>query len=160
MTDEVPVHDTAALTHHIEARYHARHRRQLPALADLSERVETVHADDPRAPAGLAAILRRMIGEMEVHMKKEELILFPALRAGGLRGVENPIAAMRADHDHHENDLAEIRRITGGPTLPPDACGSWTRLYARLEEFIADLEAHIRLENDILFPRFEPQGAA
>lgn len=152
----VPLHDPAALTRYIEARYHARHREQLPTLAALSEKVERVHGSDERAPTGLAEVLRRMIGDMEVHMKKEELILFPAIRAGGGPGIENPIAVMRADHDEHAVELAEIRRITGGPRLPEGACGSWTRLYGQLEEFMEDLKEHIRLENDVLFPQFEP----
>ena len=160
MHDQAPLHDAAELTRFIETRYHARHREQLAMLVELSEKVEAVHVDDPRAPAGLAVVLRRMIGAMEVHMKKEELILFPAIRKGGVPGLENPIAVMRADHDDHVVELAEIRRITGGPDLPDDACGSWTRLYMGLEDFMDDLQAHIRLENDVLFPEFEPGAQA
>ena len=69
MTD-APLHDAAALTHHIEARDHARHREQLPLLAAMAERVEDVHFGDDRVPEGLSILLRQMIGEMEVHMKK------------------------------------------------------------------------------------------
>ncbi len=154
MTDAAPTDDPAALTRHIETRYHQRHREQLPELAALSAKVERVHADDPRAPAGLAALLQKLIGELEVHMKKEELILFPAIRRGGV-SVREPIAAMRADHDDHSAEIAEIRRLTGGLSLPAGACRSWTALYDGLGAFVADLEAHIRLENDVLFPRFE-----
>lgn len=88
-------------------------------------------------------------------MKKEELILFPAIRAGGAPGIEDPIAVMRADHDHHDRDIAEIRRLTRNLTLPAGACGTWTALYAGLAEFIDDLTEHMRLENDVLFPQFE-----
>lgn len=151
-----PIDDPVALTRYIEARYHARHREQLQSLVALSEKVEVVHAQDARGPAGLADVLRQMTGNMEVHMKKEELILFPAIRAGGGPGIENPIAAMRADHDDHTVELAEICRITGGPSLPEDACRSWARLYADLAVFIDDLQEHIRLENHVLFPQFEP----
>lgn len=159
MTDLAPIHDAASLTRYIETRYHERLRAQLPALAELAAKVEAVHAADPNTPAGLANVLTRMIGEMEVHMKKEELIVFPAIRAGGKPGIENPIAAMRADHDDHAVELGEIGRITNGVTLPEGACGSWTRLYAGLTEFITDLHEHIRLENDVLFPQFEPAQA-
>ncbi|MDP3377867.1 MAG: iron-sulfur cluster repair di-iron protein, partial [Brevundimonas sp.] len=62
MTATPPPQDPAELTRHIETRYHARHREQLPALAAMAERVETVHADDTQVPAGLAALLRQMIG--------------------------------------------------------------------------------------------------
>ncbi|MCB1313956.1 MAG: hemerythrin domain-containing protein [Sedimentitalea sp.] len=155
MTDVAPLHDAADLTRHIETRYHARHREQLPPLAEMAQRVETVHRGTDGVPEGLSALLRRMIGEMEVHMKKEELILFPAIRKGGAPGIANPIRVMRADHDDHAAEVAEIRRLTGGLILPQGACGTWTALYAGLEAFIADLEAHMRLENDVLFPQFE-----
>lgn len=155
MSDTAPLDDPAELTRHIESRYHARHRAELPRLAELAERVETVHFGDEDAPEGLSEVLRRMIGEMEVHMKKEELILFPAIRRGGMPGIENPIAVMRADHDDHDREIAEIRRLTANLTLPTGACRSWAALYGGLAEFLADLEEHIRLENEVLFPRFE-----
>mgnify|MGYP003390470922 FL=1 len=156
----VPIHDATALTHHIETRYHARHREQLPMLTAMAERVEEVHFGDDGVPEGLAVLLQQMIGEMEVHMKKEELILFPAIRRGGMPGIEQPIAVMRADHAGHDRDVAEIRRLTANLTLPEGACGTWTRLYDGLAEFVDDLTEHMRLENEVLFPQFEPAGHA
>lgn len=155
-----PIHDAAALTRHIETRYHARHREQLPALAAMAARVEDVHFGEPGVPCGLSLLLHRMSGEMEVHMKKEELILFPAIRKGGMPGIDHPIAVMRADHAAHDSDLAQIRHLTADLSLPEAACGTWTRLYQGLEEFIQDLTEHMRLENDVLFPRFETAGRA
>lgn len=155
MSDTAPLDDPAELTRHIESRYHARHRAELPRLAELAERVETVHFGDEDAPEGLSEVLRRMVGAMEVHMKKEELILFQAIRRGGMPGIENPIAVMRADHVDHAREIAEIRRLTANLTLPSGACRSWAALYGGLAEFLADLEEHIRLENEVLFPRFE-----
>ncbi len=155
MSDAAPVHDAAELTRYIETRYHQRHRAQLPPLVEKARKVETVHAGDKHVPNGLSDILRRMIGDMEVHMKKEELILFPAIRAGGRPGIENPIAVMRADHEDHDREAAEIRRLTGNLTLPEGACGTWTALYTGLAEFVDDLAEHMRLENDVLFPQFE-----
>lgn len=155
MTETAPTDDPAELTCYIETRYHVRHREQLPRLAELAEKVETLHAGKADTPRDLADLLRRMIGEMEVHMKKEELILFPAIRRGGMPGIENPIAVMRADHDNHDHEIAAIRRLTHDLTLPEGACRTWTALYEGLGEFVADLEDHIRLENEVLFPPFE-----
>lgn len=93
-------------------------------------------------------------------MKKEELILFPAIRKGGMPGIESPIAVMRADHDDHAVEVVRIRSLTDGLTLPDSACRTWTALYAGLAEFLTDLEDHIRLENDVLFPQFEPKAPA
>lgn len=156
MTEAAPIHDTAALTRYIEVRYHARHRAQLPALVKLAEMVEDLHCDDNGVPKGLSDLLAGMVGEMEVHMKKEELILFPAIRKGGGPGLENPIAVMRADHDSHAHEIDQIRRLTHDMTTPAEACTSWATLYDGLEEFVDDLTEHIRLENDVLFPKFEP----
>lgn len=69
MTD-TPPKDPVALTRYIEKRYHAVHREQLPVLAEMAERVESVHFGDDHVPDGLSNILERMIGEMEIHMKK------------------------------------------------------------------------------------------
>ena len=144
----------ADFTRYIETHYHARHRAELPELAALAEKVETVHFGDEDVPEGLSALLRRMIGALEVHMKKEELILFPAIR-NEMSGLDAPITAMRQDHDDHASDIARIGQLTNGLTPPRDACPSWTRLYAELGAFLRALEEHVRLENEVLFPQFE-----
>lgn len=147
--------DPCELTRFIEAHYHARHRKDLPRLASLAAKVEQVHASSPDVPAGLADLLKRMIGELEVHMKEEELLLFPAIRKGGVPGLHAPIAVMRGDHDDHSADIARIRELTNNLAPPADACQSWRTLYEELGNFIGELDAHIKLENDVLFPRFE-----
>ena len=148
--------ETAAeLTTYIEGRFHARHREQLPELKSLSEKVERVHAESPYVPVGLADLLADMIGELEVHMKKEELVLFPAIRQGHGAHMGHPIAAMRADHDDHLGTIRKIRSLTNDVTLPEHACGTWRRLYTGIGEFLADIEEHIRIENDILFQQFD-----
>jgi len=146
--------DTAALIDHILTRYHAVHRAELADLVPLSQKVEAVHADDPDVPTGLSRALGVLAAEMEDHMAKEEMILFPAMRAGGGPGIEHPIAVMRADHDDHGENIALIRRLTADLTPPDHACGSWRRLYAGTEKLLDDLVAHIALENDVMFPRF------
>lgn len=148
--------ETAALIDHILTRYHEMHRSDLASLVPLAERVERVHEGDPDAPHGLARALATLSQEMEDHMAKEEMILFPAMRAGGGPGIEHPIAAMRADHDDHAQIIALIRRLTHDLTPPDHACGSWRSLYGGTGALLEDLAAHIALENDVLFPRFEP----
>jgi len=149
--------ETGALIDHILKRYHEMHREDLASLVPLADRVERVHADDPDAPTGLAAAIRTLAGEMEDHMAKEEMILFPAMRAGVGPGIEHPIAVMRADHDDHTENIALVRQLTNDLTPPEHACGSWRSLYGGLAALFDDLAAHIALENDVLFPRFEPQ---
>lgn len=158
MSDAAPIHDAAKLTRYIENRYHARHRQQLPPLIKMAEMVEDLHCHDDCVPEGLSQLLGRMIVEMDAHTKKEELILFPAIRSGGGPGIENPIAVMRSDHEEHDREIAEIRRLTRNLDLPEGACSTWKTLYSGLDEFVEDLSEHMRLENDVLFPQFEPRG--
>ncbi|WP_218128935.1 hemerythrin domain-containing protein [Ruegeria marina] len=147
--------DTDALIAHILTRYHAVHRSDLASLHPLAQKVETVHASDSEAPHGLAQALMTLWREMEDHMAKEEKILFPAMRAGGMPGIEHPIAVMRADHDDHAANIAHVRALTANLTPPDHACGSWRALYAGTEKLLDDLAVHIALENEVLFPRFE-----
>ena len=89
-----------------------------------------------------------------MHMQKEELILFPALRKGRGPRLANPIAAMIAEHDDHGVHLRELQRLTGSFTPPEGACATWRALYTGLDKFADDLVDHIHTENNVLFPRF------
>ena len=67
--------------------------------------------------------------------------------------VANPIAKMMAEHDNAGELLKQMRSASRGYTLPDDACPNYAALYRGLEEFEQDLHTHVRLENNILFPR-------
>lgn len=151
----LPAMNVPSLIDHILARYHEQHRRELPAIIALARKVERVHRDVPAAPLGLADTLERLSEEMESHMRKEELVLFPAMRGGVQEGIGEPIAVMRADHENHAGTIQRIEELAGNFAVPDGACISWRNLYAAAEKFCADLLEHIRVENDILFPKFE-----
>ncbi len=106
--DRRPPTDPGALPTYIHRRYLDLHSVQSPDAAALALKVERVHADGPEVQTRPAVLLKRMIGALEVHMKKEDLILFPAIRRGGMPGIENPIAMMRSDHDDHEAEAARF----------------------------------------------------
>jgi regulator of cell morphogenesis and NO signaling len=155
LATDVP-QETDALIDHILTRYHEMHRADLASLMPLAQRVDRSHADDPQAPKGLARALTAFAREIEDHMDKEEMILFPAMRAGDDAGIEGPIAMMRADHEDHAEIIALIRQLTNDLTPPEHACGSWRSLYGGTATLLDELSAHIALENGVLFPRFEP----
>lgn len=153
--DETPPNETADLIAYILARYHDVHRQELPQLRDMSRKVETVHAAHPGCPRGLADFLNAMLGELEHHMMREEQVLFPTLLAGGAGCAPFALRRMRTEHDDHIERLSELRERTAEFTPPPDACGTWRALYSGCKKLHDDLGAHIRLENEDLFPRFE-----
>ncbi|MFC4272664.1 iron-sulfur cluster repair di-iron protein [Sneathiella chungangensis] len=156
-SDELPAStnlSSGELTEYIQSRFHDTHRREIPELILLARKVEAVHRDNPKVPAGVATLLKEMEGELEVHMKKEELILFPAMRWADTT-LDAPISQMRYDHTDHGVYLQRLAELTDNFTLPEGACRSWQALYAGLAKLTEDLQDHIHLENNVLFPRFE-----
>jgi regulator of cell morphogenesis and NO signaling len=146
--------DTDALIAHIETRYHAVHRAELPELIRLARRVETVHRAHPDVPSGLGDLLTDMARELEDHMGKEETVLFPLMRRGGHPMIANPIFMMQHEHDQHGETLRRLQSLTQDFDPPEDACPTWRALYTGLRKLNDDLMEHIHIENNILFPAF------
>lgn len=109
--------------------------------------------------------------ELEAHLMKEEMVLFPmirgleAARQAGRRApaahcgsVNNPIGVMVHEHDSAGRALESMREATGNYTLPAGACNTYGALFQGLTELEADLHRHIHLENNILFPRAAALG--
>lgn len=144
-----------ALIDHIRERFHDAHRKELPDLIALARKVETAHAEDVNAPHGLTSALTAFVDDLETHMREEEAVVFPMLRAGARMAADTPFAHLREDHAGHEAALNRIAAMTRGFRLPSYACGSWRRLYAGLGKLAEDLDEHRYLEDDVLFARFE-----
>jgi regulator of cell morphogenesis and NO signaling len=141
----------------IVIRYHQVHRRELPELVKLARRVEAVHRDHPRVPAGLADLLERIQTELGEHMQKEEQVLFPLMLRGGHPMIGGPISVMLAEHDDTGAQLRAMEKLTDDFTPPEGACTSWRALYAGARKLADDLITHIHTENNVLFPRFAPR---
>ncbi|HEU0035819.1 MAG TPA: iron-sulfur cluster repair protein YtfE [Kofleriaceae bacterium] len=144
----------AELCAFIVSRYHEALRRDVPPLITAARKVERVHADKPAVPLGLADELDELWSEMQQHMMKEERVLFPMIRQGA-RGqqVFMPIRVMEQEHDTHAEHLARLRQLTHDFEIPAHACATWSALYRGLATLEAELQEHIHLENNILFPR-------
>jgi regulator of cell morphogenesis and NO signaling len=104
--------------------------------------------------------------EMDAHMRKEELVLFPRIKeiekliaekADPFRlhisYVQAPIDIMEQEHDHAGAIMHEIALISNSYTPPQDACSTYRVLFASLKAFESDLHQHVHLENNILFPK-------
>lgn len=160
LPDDAPSFDSpSAMIEHIISRYHDVHRAQLPELIRMAQRVEAVHKGHRDVPAGLSLALEAMQKELLAHMQKEELVLFPSLKAGGNPYISEPIAMMRHEHTDHGAALDHLVALTHDMQPPAEACNTWRALYAGLEQLREDLISHIHLENNILFPLFENTAA-
>ena len=113
--------------------------------------------------AQLQATFAELQHELLDHMKKEDVVLFPAIvaleagaapgRSAGWTWIDQPIGAMEAEHASAGAALERIAELTDGHVPPADACPTFRGLYHGLSELERDMHVHVHLENHILFPR-------
>lgn len=151
-----PLH---VLIDHIISTYHDPLREELPRLESMAAQVLRVHGGKAAHLTRLDGIVAELSADLRSHIRKEELVLFPAIRAieegqarAGVR-IEAPITVMEHEHDQAGSLLAELRAITEGYVPPVWACETFRALYHGLSELEAAMHLHVHLENNVLFPR-------
>jgi regulator of cell morphogenesis and NO signaling len=159
-----PLHE---LAQHIIATHHEYLKLNLPALGARLDKVVSVHGPkDPQTLHRLSAVFGTLRSELELHLHKEEAILFPFIEQYGraeaqnkplppvpFGSIANPIQMMEFEHSNAGDALGEMRTLTKDYELPAYACTTVKALYAGLQDLEKDLHVHIHLENNILFPR-------
>ena len=151
-----PLHRLVA---HIVETYHRPLREELPRLDSMAAKVARVHGQKAGHLTRVAVIVSELSAELQSHMRKEELVLFPVICAfeeGAERPniqIDAPITVMEQEHDHAGALLAELRAISDGYVAPAWACETFRALYYGLSELEAAMHRHVHLENNILFPR-------
>lgn len=118
--------------------------------------LETLERFEHRLAAGQAvdaADLSAFLGFLKefadkCHHGKEEGILFPALLAAGMPAQGGPVAVMLDEHVQGRHWIARMEACLA-PTLDPAGFRAAAQGYRDL------LRAHIRKENEVLFPMAE-----
>lgn len=60
---------------------------------------------------------------------------------------------MVQENEEAQEALHRLREYSSNYAVPADACIRFRTIYEALEHFEKDLQQHIHLENNILFPR-------
>lgn len=155
-----------SLVDHILEKHHRYVEHQIPVLKEYLKKICDAHGLKHPELFEVNALFNRAADELIVHMKKEELILFPYIRkvAAAIQShvkldkppfgsIENPIAMMEHDHSEEGQYFSRISELTNGYQVPADACNTYKVSMSLLQEFEEDLHLHIHLENNILFPQ-------
>jgi len=153
------------LVDHLEAVHHAWLNAELPRLRSLAEKVAGVHGSRHPELGAIAATFEELRADLEPHLAKEELVLFPMVRkldsaaaagsappafhCGTLR---NPISVMLIEHDRVGVLLEHLRDLTEDYQAPADGCASYRALFDGLAQLEADTHLHVHKENNLLFP--------
>lgn len=153
------------LVDHIVDVHHAYVKRSNPTIREFVNRVKLVHGENKPNVSEISDRFDALAEELDMHMHKEEMILFPYIKqmveakeagtslAPPFGTVQNPINMMLAEHDSAGNELEMIQKLTEDYTPPKGACGTHKVSYGQLKEYADDLMRHIHLENNILFPK-------
>ncbi len=163
----IPEIDAASLTltdlvDHIESTHHRYLWEEMPRLGALVEKVARVHGAHDSRLLQVLETYSDLVEELDLHMQKEERVLFPLIRSlqnGGSAAsshcgsAANPIRQMRMEHEQAGEALEKLRELTDDYTPPDWACNSYRAMLDALAYFEQDLHKHVHKENNILFPR-------
>ena len=154
------------LCDYIVQTHHAYVKSEMPQIYAHLQKVSSKHGD--RHP-GLYKIFQTFAAvkeEMEGHMRREELVLFPTIKELqkladnenanlqlNITYLQSPITVLEQEHDHAGNLINDIRVFSNDYVPPQDACTTYRLCFVSLRAFELDLHQHVHLENNILFPK-------
>ncbi len=154
------------LADYIEKKHHRYVEEKTQEIKPYLDKICRVHGEHHPELFEINAHFNAAAGELAMHMKKEELVLFPFVRKMAkakqdqvvletphFGTVENPIQMMMDEHTTEGDRFRKIEALSNNYTPPQDACNTYRVTFALLKEFEQDLHLHIHLENNILFPK-------
>ncbi len=153
------------LAQHIQSTHHKYVEEQVKVIIPILEELASTQTEKSPNFEQVVQVFKASAGELSVHMKKEELMLFPKIKKmveasqsnqsldERLRMVKGPIQMLIHDHDGEVERMEQIAKWTNQYTAENDSDEKLKRLYQLLHEFEEDLLLHLHLENNILFPK-------
>ena len=154
------------LTDYIIQTHHTYVNQAITPVLTLAQKVVQEHGAKNTELVIIQSLFQQLSNEMLLHMKKEELVLFPyikKLHQADLDGkeverptfgsIKSPISVIETEHDTAGIMLNRLSKLSNNYTPPDDACQTFRLLFDKLKEFDTDLHMHMHLENDILHPK-------
>lgn len=158
--------DIATLTDHILNAHHKYVRQTIPIIYEYTQKVARIHGERHPEESAIAEKFIILTDELNRHICKEEEILFPyimhlatannygmKIEPSPFGTVESPINTMEQEHDTVGTIMEEIKKLSNNFSPPSDACETYKLSYLKLKEFDDDLQQHVHLESNILFPK-------
>ena len=154
------------LADYIEKKHHRYVTQQIPVLETYLDKLINVHGKKHPELREIKKWFHESAADLTIHMKKEELLLFPIIRkmvngkvvnrqtnSTFFRSIGNPIQKMMQEHEIEGERFQVINVLSGNYAIPEDGCATYRYTYDLLKAFEEDLHMHIHLENNILFPK-------
>ena len=151
---------------YILEQHHRYVEREIPVLLGFLEKLERVHGERHPELKEINALFKVSASELMGHLRKEELVAFPAIRnleqwrltgqpdmTGKGPQLNDVLAILTGDHSAEGARFETISDLSAQYSPPADACNTYRVTYDLLRNFEADLHRHIHLENNLLFPK-------
>ena len=162
LEEDVRQWPVARLVDHIVAIHHTFVRAELPAMVRECSKIAAVHGQRHPELNRVAEVVAELRTELLQHLDKEEEILFPYLRelehdegvwTHPFVTVANPLRVMEHEHVEAGDHIKALRSLTADYSVPDDGCATYRVAMQRLAAFERDLQRHLHLENNVLFPK-------
>lgn len=134
--------------------------KSLPELVMYTEKIASVHGERHAELDEVARLFSQINKELLQHMKKEEEVLFPAIKEAVSSGsakaksiIVSEIERLSEEHEFAGGAMDKINVITANYKVPADGCNTYNVTFKLLRQFEDDLHTHVHLENNILFPK-------
>ncbi|MDF1618401.1 iron-sulfur cluster repair di-iron protein, partial [Petrocella sp. FN5] len=144
---------TRQLIDRIIQEHHTYLKAELPIISDLMFKILMVHGERHPELFEIHKLFGGLKTELEGHLVKEEVQLFPRLIAND-PNCKELIEELEAEHDVAGDALHELTDLTKHFKLPEDACTTYHMVYEKLKALVADMYMHVHTENNVLFKRF------
>lgn len=163
--EELYLHPIEVLVEYLKKKHYFFLRQELPFLSNM---ISGICSD--KKHEGLLADMRLMfplfVDDFIHHIHEEESTLFG--RISLLRQIErgdynlmdalilldsSPISDLAEEHEVHDDEMEGIRKLTDNYRLIQPAPVAIRVLYHELQHFEKELVIHVKIENDLLFPK-------
>jgi regulator of cell morphogenesis and NO signaling len=134
--------------------------KTMPDLLFYTQKIANVHGERHPELIEAAALFAQINRELQQHLKKEEEVLFPAIKSVLVNNdreskelIVSEISRMSSEHEFAGGAMDQINELTHHYKLPDDACSTYQVTFKLLDQFEDDLHVHVHLENNILYPK-------
>ena len=154
------------LCNYIVKRHHVYVRENIPLLNKNLEIICQVHGKQHPVLFEIKELFVGFARDFAIHNQEEENILFPfiygletakndtsPLSRSPFRSISKPIVMMIEEHRNADQRFNKISELSNNYRIPEDASTTYKVTLNQLKDFGKDLQIHIQLENNILFPR-------
>ncbi len=148
------------LSDYIMNTHHKFVLKNLPELVFYTQKIADVHGVNHPELFEVADLFTKINAELLQHLRNEEEVLFPAIKAAGTKPtpeikatIISEITRMQGEHEFAGGAMDKINVLTHNYLVPADACNTYRVSLQLLEQFEDDLHVHVHLENNILYPK-------